>query len=61
MDSLVQYVEEPRFNSTNFEGYFKNPNLKNVRKYTYIEGGHSLLEEKPEELAEIIQNFINDV
>ena len=56
----MQYTEESRFTQNNFDGYFKNPDLVNIRKYTYIEGGHSLLEENPEELKDIIETFINE-
>lgn len=60
VDNLLQYNNDLRFNSTNFDGFFKNTSLKNSRNYTYIEGGHSILEENPEELSEIFENFINE-
>lgn len=60
VDSLMQYENESRFNSPNFAEYFKNLTLKNMRKYTYIEGGHSIIEENLEEITEIIETFIND-
>lgn len=60
VDSLLQYSNDNRFNSNNFDGYFKNLTLKNSRKYNYIEGGHSILEENTEELSELLENFINE-
>ena len=56
----MQYSNETRFNSNNFEGYFKNTSLKNIRKYTYVEGGHSIVEENIEDVTEIIETFINE-
>lgn len=60
VDNLLEYVPQTRFNSNNFEGYFKNLSLKNTRKFTYNEGGHSILEENLEQLSELLENFINE-
>lgn len=60
VDGLLQFVNESRFNSNNFDGYFRNLNLKNNRMYKYIEGGHSIFEDNLEEISEIIETFINE-
>lgn len=58
VDQLLMYVSEDRFNSSNFENYFKYNGVINERKHYFIEGGHSILEENEEIIKDVFKRFL---